>query len=234
MWRTCHPLEASHILAVLVSAAAWLWMIRSARRARGTPRERRWRRAMASFVLLTNLGWQGYKLTPAGWELHNSLPLHLCDFAWMAAAWSLLGRARLPAVLLYYWGLGLSSQAFITPTVALGPAHPQYWAFWILHWQIVGLPLAHLIAFGLRPTWRDCLAAMAVTGGLFAAVTALNLWLGTNYFFTGDRDAGTATILDALGPWPLRLVWLVLIVAALFALMTLPWIRPSRRQTARN
>jgi uncharacterized membrane protein YwaF len=37
-------------------------------------------------------------------------------------------------------------------------------------------------------------------------------------------------VLDFLGPWPLRLVWVVLLVGALWALMVAPWRIAQRRR----
>jgi uncharacterized membrane protein YwaF len=41
-----------------------------------------------------------------------------------------------------------------------------------------------------------------------AGVFVLNLMIGSNYGYVGRGEPGALTIVDALGPWPLRVVWM--------------------------
>ncbi len=47
----------------------------------------------------------------------HSLPLQICDLAWIFVAWALLTAHPLPLALTYYWGLTLSVQALVQPTL---------------------------------------------------------------------------------------------------------------------
>ncbi len=219
------PYGQTHCAMLLLCAGGWLLAIRAARRRRGTPRERRFRLAFGRSILLLNAAWLAWKVTPGRFDLADSLPLHLCDAAWMAAAWSLLSGGdprRLRHQLVYYWGLGLSPLGLLTPDLDAGPATIGFWVFWIRHWQIVGAALVNLAAFRVRPSWRAFLGACAVTAALVAPVTLLNAACGTFYFYTGPSLPGNPTPLDLLGRWPLRILWIVLLTALLFFLMTLP------------
>jgi uncharacterized membrane protein YwaF len=53
----------------------------------------------------------------------------------------------------------------------------------------------------------------------------VDLLLGANYGFIGNPPPGVAIppFVDALGPWPLRAVIVVVLGAAAFALLVLPW-----------
>ncbi len=46
----------------------------------------------------------------------------------------------------------------------------------------------------------------------------------------GNVKIEAKTIIDYLGPWPLRLVYIFLIVEAIFSVMTLAWTLPALRR----
>lgn len=172
-------------------------------------------------------------LWPSNFEWHRSLPLHVCDLAAIAAPIALLTRSRTARTLLYFWGLGLSSQGLITPVLRLGPAHGEYWMFWINHFAIVGAAIYDVAARGYRPGWRDWRTAVALGGVYVLLVFTLNAATGWNYGYVGPSKPEAPTIVDALGPWPLRVVWIVAIATAVTALITLPWTLVRGRGGAR-
>jgi hypothetical integral membrane protein (TIGR02206 family) len=164
--------------------------------------------AIIIFQTFANIWW----LMPARTEVHglfNSFPLQLCDLAAYTAALALItghwgGRWRIFRTLLYFWGIGLSTQAFFTPVVPVGPAHMHYWLFWIGHTAIVGSAIYDLVVCGYRPHLADFRNALAITIGYGALVFLLNMLLGSNYAYIGNASAERPTIVDKLGPWPLR------------------------------
>ncbi|MCA9321779.1 MAG: TIGR02206 family membrane protein [Planctomycetes bacterium] len=216
---------AIHGVVLAVSVLLWWLTLAAFQRRRGTPAEPRFRRGLAATIFIWNFAWFAWRWLPSRWNLDSSLPLHLCDLAWMNAGCLLLARepsSRARAIA-YYWGFGLCTQAFVTPTVQEGPSSPYFWGFWIPHWQIVAVSLLVVVGMGFRPRWRDWYRTLILTLGLFGASILLNLSLDTPYCFSGPGRPGNSTILDGLGPWPWRLILVALIGAALFALMTWPF-----------
>jgi len=153
-------------------------------------------------------------LHPDRYRPDTSWPLHLCDIAALFAPYAMLTKHRWPRTLLFFWGLGLSSQGFLTPTVEEGFAHPIYWFFFLQHLGVVAGGLYLAIVNGYRPTWKDALLAALVTNALGLAMTAVNVTFDVNYMYTGSALPERPTLIDALGPWPLRLLWLALLVTA--------------------
>ena len=225
MTGTFQIFGSMHLGMLTLTAGGWWWLIRCGKRVVGASDEARLRRALGLSILLINLPWLGWKIWPTRFELGTSLPLQLCDFAWMVAAWSLLSAVdftRLRHQLVYYWALGLSPIAILTPDLEQGPASVDFWVFWLRHWQITGTALLNLCAFGVRPSWRGYIQTVGVTAAILLPVTLLNVFFETSYFYTGRTSSVHPSPLDLLGDWPLRIVWIVLITALLFTLMTLP------------
>ena len=151
------------------------------------------------------------------------LPLQLCHLTGAAAAALLITRRQWLRPIVYFWGLALCTQALSTPTLTEGPATWPFWFFWITHGMIVGVALYDLVALGYRPTLRDYGIACAAAAGYLALVLPLDVAFGWNYGFVGPDKPEVRTIVDALGPWPLRLVPIIALVAGAMGLLLLPW-----------
>ena len=229
------PFTLLHLVVLLVAVFGWWLLVFFARSVRGTPFELTARRAFALIVWLPNVAWFVRQSVPPHFDWGHSLPLHLCDFAWIAAGWSLWTAGdpqRLRHQVPVLWGLALSLLAFVTPTLTSGPGGIHFWAFWLTHWQILAVCLWNLVQ-GTRPDPRGLRGPILLTAACFALATAVNLALDTNYFFTGKSLPSRPTPLDVLGPWPLRILWIALLGVLALALIALPFLlaRRAREKT---
>ena len=223
------PFGTSHGLAVLGVLVVCAALVRVARHVHGTPSERSLRRVLGWSILAFNVAWMAWLNTPGKFDLRWSLPLQMCDFGWMLAGCSLLSGGdprRLRHRLLHYWGLIPTLISLATPSVEWGPGTVSFWSFFVTHAQILCAVAVNALAFGIRPTRRDAFPVIALTIVVGLAMTGLNLALDVNYWFTGPTTPSNPTPMDLLGPWPLRLVWLGLLVAGAF--LATSW--PTRRQ----
>lgn len=218
----CH-LVAAGLGAIVMMGLVWLGL-----RWRATRRER----LLVGLWAWSTMAWQAYTvvwwLLPANYDVTKSLSLHLCDIAAWIAPIALLTNSRPMRALLYFWGIGLSTQAFFTPTLQDGASHMHFWFFWIGHTQIVGSALYDLVVRRYRPAWRDFVVGVGLSMIYVAVVVSVDLTVGANYGYLGRSLPDRPTLLDALGPWPWRAIWLVLIGIALMAVMTAVWPRSMR------
>ena len=162
-------------------------------------------------------------MRPDRFHWSGSLPPHFCNLANLLGAIAVLQQKRLFQGILYFWALGLCIWAFITPTLGEGPALIGYWIFWAYH-LFIGLAVAFFLgADRFRPTWSDLTNASLFTLGYLAVLFALNLITGWNYGFVGPSTPSSPTPVDALGPYPWRVLWMALLGAAIFTALWLPW-----------
>jgi hypothetical integral membrane protein (TIGR02206 family) len=167
----------------------------------------------------------GYGLFGGRFSWAESLPLHFCNLANLLGAYAVATRHRTSQSLMYFWSFALCLWAFLTPSLYVGPAHLWFWLFWLYHLFIPVSTAWILVADRFRPTWRDWAKSVLLTLAFMAALAILDAITGWNYGFVGPSKPTQANLLDFLGPYPLRLVWMALVGTGLFALLMLPWMR---------
>lgn len=187
---------------------------------------------MASAIVALWLGYQTYDNVTRGFDLGHSLPLQLCDLAAIVAALEFARPSRRVHALAWFWGVALSSQALITPDLAGGPATISFWAFWLYHFFIVGAGVYAVAARGFRPQLPDLRFAIALGVAYAAVVFTIDLAFGLNYGYFGRSDPGQPTLIDVLGPWPVRVLWMVVLAIIAMTIFWLPFELRARR--ARN
>jgi hypothetical integral membrane protein (TIGR02206 family) len=219
--------SVTHVLVFVVLGVisfALIWGRRLAE-LRGEIFSRRLDRGFALLLVTVWCALNARQVLPGHFRWDKSLPLHICDLVGLAAPIALWTSRRAARAILYFWGLGLSTQAFITPMLYLGPAHLDFWCYWICHITIVTAAFYDLVARGYRPNWRDWEIVAVVSVGYVLMVLPLDIRLGVNYGFIGPTDFAQAAAIRALGQWPGRVVKIVMVVWAGTALMLLPFLR---------
>lgn len=225
-------LGAAHV-AMLVLFAIGLWpVVTWGRRVRGTAAEAAACRMFALAIPFFTVPMQLIDLTPGRFDLDTSLPLQLCDFAWVVAVMALWTRHRYFVGLTYFWGLSLTTQAMLTPDLASDFPDPKFLGFWGMHMLIVWAAVFLVWGLGLAPLWGELRSTVLTTVVWLGLVFAFNGAAGTNYGFVNQKPQ-RSTVLDYLGPWPAYVVVEIVIVAVVWALMTLPWeVARKRREGA--
>lgn len=183
----------------------------------------RFRRGFAVTILCFTIPMQTLQLLPDDFSLGTSLPLQYCDLAWMTAVYALWTRSWWAAALTFYWGLTLTTQAIITPSLGQEFPEPRFFMYWGMHFLTVWAA-GWLAASGNWPTWRGYRLAVVVTGAWAAVVMVFNEATGTNYGYL-NRKPPSASILDLLPGWPYYVLIEIALVAGVWALITWPLVR---------
>lgn len=228
-----------HLITVIVFAATMIASCKIGRTFGEGLREARFRKTWGWIVILYQtyytLGYLFPKVFffPKEFSWEESLPLQLCDLAAFVAGAAMVWQTRWLRSLNYFWGLGLSTQAFFTPTVTVGLSNPKYWMFWIGHTMIVGSAVYDVVVLRYRPKLKDMGAAIAISLCYVAAAIGTNLLLDqsgllpkgvrANYGYMGNTLSTNKTIIDELGSWPGRIFKLMGIVTCDFLLLWGVW-----------
>jgi hypothetical integral membrane protein (TIGR02206 family) len=213
-----------HAVAVCMFVASVVLIVIAGRAWRGTARERALRQGLAWSIVATQVVSIVWFAMPARFDWGVSLPLQFCDvLPWVGAIALWRGSAWARSVV-YFVGLGLTTQAFVSPTVQVGPLSLHFWIFWTVHAQILGCGLYAALVQGWKPGPREY--AMAVIGlwCYSALILPFDIVTGLNYGFMGPSKPRVPTAIDAMGAWPGRLVLMFAVVHAAMGLLLVPWV----------
>jgi hypothetical integral membrane protein (TIGR02206 family) len=222
--RDFRAFSLTHTIVVITFALFAVTIIALGLHWRNTPNQRRFERALGIGGLMIWIITNAYGVLPHVFTWRSSLPLHVCDLAALTAPFVLLraSPARWLRGVLYFAGIGLCTQAFITPILREGPTDPQFWGFWGGHFIILSFATYDVIVRRWRPTWRDWGIACVISLTYLGIVLPLDIIFGWNYGFVGPKTQ-PGTVIEVLGPWPWRVVVIVLLVAIAYTMMMLPW-----------
>jgi hypothetical integral membrane protein (TIGR02206 family) len=209
-----HAGSITHAMVLIVLALGTCFWIRIGRWAHEKSREdgRRVDRILALSLFAIWILLAGRNLLPGHFRWDRSLPLHICDLTGLAAPIALWTRWRPARAILYFWGLGLSTQAFITPVLLAGPVHFAFWAYWIGHFAIVMTAIYDITVRAYQPNWSDWRNMVLISAAYVLIVMPVNQRLGVNYGYLGRTEVAQRTLVRVLGPWPERVPRLVALV----------------------
>lgn len=142
-----------------------------------------------------------YRTTILLEPIKNNLPLHLCGISLYIIACSLLMNSYRAFEIAYFWGLGGSLMALLSPGDIFYFPHILNIIFYSSHSLIVIGVLYMTIIFGYQPTWRSLLKASILNILYMVLIAPINLLLDTNYLFLRHKPKGT-TFIDLMGTWP--------------------------------
>jgi hypothetical integral membrane protein (TIGR02206 family) len=216
----------AHLAALALCGVSAVGLACLGRRSRGLRRQLGTSRVLAALILLTQVPLQLESALPRNWDLRYSLPLHVCDVAWMIAVYALWTHRSWAFGLVYYWGLTMTFLAMLTPELRMGFPHFYFLMFYSAHGVVV-VSAAYLAwGVGLRPTWRLYRMTLAVTAAYSAVLHLFNRLAGTNYMFLNGKP-DNPTLLDYMGPYPVYLLIAVALAFLVWAAMTWPWCRST-------
>ena len=207
----------SHVVPLVLFALGLVAAVWLGRRHRAVDGPTRFSRTTALLIPAVTVPFQLIDLS-FNFDIDITLPLHLCDLAWIVATWALWTHQPLPVALTFFWGLTLTIQGVITPALGEDVPHPRYFAFWALHLLIVWAAVYLVVGLGKVPRWRDYAGTVAITLAWAATTYAFNVAADTNYGYLMRKPSGS--ILDFFSPWPWYVVEEVALVVAVWALMT--------------
>ncbi|MDD4715720.1 MAG: TIGR02206 family membrane protein [Oscillospiraceae bacterium] len=226
--------SVSHVLALCVFAALNIALVFwFAKKKAGKPVDR-FRYFLAVFLLANEILSVLWSAAAGVFTLDYALPIQLCDAAAFLSAAMLLWGYQLPFELVYFWGLGGSLQALITPDLYYPFPHFVFFNFFFTHGAIVTAVFYMIAAKGCKPTLRSVGKTVLCTNLYAGLIAVVNRLTGGNYMFLSHKPEG-ASVLDFLGPWPWYLLSLEGVLLATCLVLYSPfavrnWIRQAENR----
>ena len=166
-----------------------------------------------------------------GQPLTEHLPLHLCGASLLLGALMLWRRSERLFEIVYFWGIGGSIPALLTPDIQPGFPHPIFVTFFTGHGLVLMGVFYATFVYGFRPTFKSIGMAIGWLVVLAAIVFPVNKLLGTNYLYLMHKPA-QASPMDFLGPWPYYILGLAALTFVICVTCWLPF--PLSRRLKRK
>jgi len=217
------PYGTAHLAALAVAVVAGVVFVWGAKRFRGTDAEHLALGIAGWVMLITSIAWIGWEMLPMNWDIERSLPFHLSDVLRITTSLALITRQGWAIAISYYWGLTLNIQSVITPDLNYASLVPvEYAEYWFVHIMALLTPIVFVWGLGYRPSWRGYWFVFVLTLVWAAIAGTVNALTGANYMYLARAPEGPSA-LDLFGGWPTYIIWEVVLVASVWALITLPW-----------
>jgi hypothetical integral membrane protein (TIGR02206 family) len=193
---------------------------------RSTGSQRLDRAVAFAIALLLATNYFGYALYLWSHDLFfwkEALPFQLCDWAMIAVIVALLTARPAWTEVSYFWGIGGTFQAILTPNLQAGFPDIRFISFFITHCGIVIGVIYLLIARRFRPTLGSVWRTLAWSQLYLVAALLVDRLTGVNYGFLLHKPQA-ASILDYLSDmrW-LYILELNGLALFFFALLYAPW-----------
>ena len=155
---------------------------------------------------------------------YKTLPLQLCDWAMFVIIVALWTGNRRWLEIAYFWGIGGTLQALITPNLRFGFPDLRFISFFVAHSGIIVGIVFLMLVYRFRPRPIAILHTFLWTELYFVVAFTVDLLTGENYGFLLHKPEATASLLSFLSDWrPLYLVEFHLLAFAFFALLYAPF-----------
>ena len=222
---TPHLVTLAMIVGISLGLPLWA-------RAQGARRARALAAWMALALVVYRTGYMPVVAWTYGDPWRTLLPLHICGILFYICAFALWKRDQSAYEIAYFWGMGGTLQALLTPEMNNAFPHPTYLSHFGGHGALVVAICYATLALGMRPVPASILRALGATLIYAALLLPVNLLLGTNYMYLLAKPA-SASLLDFLGPWPWYIPAAIGVALVFYAIWYLPfWILDLSRRRA--
>lgn len=138
----------------------------------------------------------------------TAAPMHLCSWAAVTAVITLIYPNQLTYELCYFWALGGTLQALMTPDVSYAFPDPRFINFFISHGGVIAAALYLTLCLGMRPVPMSIGRTLAWSAGYVIAAMTTNFLLDTNFGYLRAKPSNFS-LLDYMAPWPYYIVQFV-------------------------
>lgn len=213
----------AHIIATLMLPITVILLYYFRETIRKSPYEKNIRIGLAMFMFFMQLSFNLQSLYIGRFRWDNDLPLSLCGASLIICGIMLLKNSDSIFQVIYYWALGGTLQALLTPSIAAyGPSNYRFWQYFMAHEGIIVVVFYMFFVSGYRPEKGSILKSMKWLA-LFGLIDlGVNLLIDANYLFImGPLD--TPSPLDYLPAFPLNIPVLIVLVGIIFNILYLPF-----------
>jgi hypothetical integral membrane protein (TIGR02206 family) len=201
-----HAYSPSHLTVIFLTVALPFVLALIVHRTKSRLLERSICFAISALLLINYVAYLivARQFGVAAWQ--KMLPMQLCDWAMVVIIVALWTGSRRWLEIAYFWGIGGTLQALITPNLRFGFPDLRFISFFVAHSGIIIGIIFLMLIYGFRPRPIGVLRTIAWTEFYFVIAFMADLVTGENYGFLLHKPEA-ASLLNVLSDS--RLLYLV-------------------------
>lgn len=211
-----------HLLTLLVLACVFFAIIYFSNKKLNSDQQKKLGFGLAVFTLLGLITRTLLYYKLGTFTIIDGLPLYVCRLVTLFIPFLMWYKNKKLFGILYFWVLGGTFQALLTPDLPYGFPHFESIYYWQIHGGLVLVILYAVFVYKMKPSFQDLKNAFYAGLVYLFVIHCINLLLGSNYSYT-MRKPPVASILDLMGPWPYYLASGIGIMMILFLILYLPF-----------
>ena len=209
----------SHLMVLAAMLAGSLALVSLGRRAPTHAVHRILPRVLGLVIVTSEIVFVAYPIPLGYFSPVWGLPLQLCDLTALTFGTALVCDWRFGLELGYFLGLSGTLLTTLTPDLAHDAPHIEFFCFFLTHALVSVVALYSTFGLDRRPRPGAAPRVWLAVNLYGLAAGALNHHLHSNYLYI-CRKPPVASPFDYMGPWPVYVVVLDLVLAALLLLLT--------------
>lgn len=201
-----HAYSPSHLTVIFLTVALPFILALIVHRTKSRLLERSICFAISALLLINYVAYLivARQFGVAAWQ--KMLPMQLCDWAMVVIIVALWTGSRRWLEMAYFWGIGGTLQALITPNLRFGFPDLRFISFFVAHSGIIIGIIFLMLIYGFRPRPIGILRTIAWTEFYFVIAFTVDLLTGENYGFLLHKPEA-ASLLNVLSDS--RLLYLI-------------------------
>ena len=218
-----HPFDPSHLVVIFLTIGVPFVLALIVHRTKSPRLERSIRLTIAALLLINYVAYVFVARNFGVDRWYKLLPLQLCDWAMIVIIGALWSGNRRWLEVAYFWGIGGTLQAIITPNLQIGFPDLRFISFFVAHSGIITGIIFLMLIYGFRPRAIGIVRTFAWTEVYFVVAFTVDLITGENYGFLLHKPEA-ASLLNFLSDWrPLYLLEFHALAFVFFALLYAPF-----------
>jgi hypothetical integral membrane protein (TIGR02206 family) len=217
------PYGLAHLMVIVLTLALPLLLALIVRRTKSRFLERSIAFAISALLLINYVAYLivARHFGVSAWQ--KALPMQLCDWAMFVIVVALWSGNRHWLEVAYFWGIGGTLQAIITPNLPFGFPDLRFISFFVAHSGIIIGIVFLMLIYGFRPRAIGILRTFIWTEVYFVVAFTTDLLTGENYGFLLHKPEA-ASLLSFLSDWrPLYLLQFHALAFIFFCVLYAPF-----------
>lgn len=218
-----HAFGLAHLTVIAITVASPLVLAAVVKRSRWPGIERVIAWALSGLLMANYLTYFLFvrKFNPAAWT--ETLPLHLCDWATLVVVITMLTGSERCFEVAYFWGIGGTLQAIVTPNLPFGFPDLRFISFFLAHSGIIVGIVFMMLVRKYRPYPMSIVRAFLWTELYFLFTYLYDRLTGANFGFFLHKPAAFSLLSLLSDSHPVYLLQMHCLALIFFSALYLPF-----------